>query len=117
MSSAKYIKVYSDLMNSAQRKIMGELYMKGINRDGHSWNTYGDIEDAVAELLLAQKPNIGMLDGKESADATIININTWEWGINSHYKIDQQCGAALVQEYTRLKAENKALKEKLNEKL
>ena len=117
MSSTKYIKVHQFYMNSAQRKIMGELYMKGINHDGHSWNTYKDIEDAVAELLLSQVPNTGMLNCRDSADATIININTWDWDVSSHYEIDQQCGAALVHEYTRLKAENKALKEKLNEKL
>lgn len=32
---------------------MANLYMKGINRDGHSWNTYGDIEDAVADLYFS----------------------------------------------------------------
>ena len=50
MSSVKYQKAY-DGMTEKQRQIMANLYMKGINRDGHSWNTYGDIEEAVADLF------------------------------------------------------------------
>ena len=50
MSSIKYQKAY-DRMTEKQKQIMANLYMKGINHDGHSWNTYGDIEDAVADLL------------------------------------------------------------------
>jgi hypothetical protein len=50
MSSVKYQKAY-DRMTEEQKQIMANLYMKGINHDGHSWNTYGDIEDAVADLL------------------------------------------------------------------
>ena len=50
MSSVKYQKAY-DRMTEKQKQIMANLYMKGINHDCHSWNTYGDIEDAVADLL------------------------------------------------------------------
>jgi hypothetical protein len=50
MSSVKYQKAY-DRMTEKQKQIMANLYLKGINHDGHSWNTYGDIEDAVADLL------------------------------------------------------------------
>lgn len=50
MSSVKYQKAY-DRMTEKQKQIMANLYMKGINHDGHSWNTYSDIEDAVADLL------------------------------------------------------------------
>ena len=50
MSSVKYQKAY-DGMTEKQKQIMANLYMKGINHDGHSWNTYGDIEEAVADLL------------------------------------------------------------------
>ena len=50
MSSVKYQRIY-DRMTEIQKQIMADLYMKGINHDGHSWNTYGDIEDAVADLL------------------------------------------------------------------
>lgn len=52
MSSVKYQKAY-DGMTEKQRQIMANLYMKGINHDGHSWNTYGDIEDAVADLYFS----------------------------------------------------------------
>lgn len=50
MSSIKYQRAY-DRMSEKQKQIMADLYLKGINRDGHSWCTYGDIEDAVADLL------------------------------------------------------------------
>lgn len=50
MSSVKYQRIY-DRMTEIQKQIMADLHMKGINHDGHSWNTYGDIEDAVADLL------------------------------------------------------------------
>ena len=50
MSSVKYQSVY-DMMTERQKQIMAALYMRGINHSGHSWNTYGDIEDAVADLL------------------------------------------------------------------
>ena len=50
MSSIKYQIAY-DRMTEKQKQIMADLYMKGINHDGHSWNTYGDIEDAVADIL------------------------------------------------------------------
>lgn len=52
MSSEKYIKTE---MSEKQRKVMINLYLKGINHDGHSWNTFGDIEDAVADLLRLER--------------------------------------------------------------
>lgn len=52
MSSEKYIKTE---MSEKQRKVMTNLYLKGINHDGHSWNTFGDIEDAVADLLRLER--------------------------------------------------------------
>ena len=54
MSSVKYQKA-NDRMTEKQKQIMANLYMKGINHDGHSCNTYGDIEDAVADLLKLTK--------------------------------------------------------------
>jgi len=48
MSSKKYIETQ---MSDRQHNIMWELFMKGINRDGRSWVTFGDVEDAVADLL------------------------------------------------------------------
>ena len=52
MSSEKYIKTE---MSEKQRKVMVNLYLKGINHDGHSWNTFSDIEDAVADLLRLER--------------------------------------------------------------
>lgn len=109
MSSERYLKIYES-MNDRQKKIMNDLYMKGINNDGHSWNTYGDIEEAVAGLLEAEKPNVGMLTPEESADATILNMREWEYEINGKYPVDKQSGIALFTEYVRLKTENKELK-------
>lgn len=112
MSSEKYQDAYKG-MNEKQKLIMYDLFMKGYNHDGHSWNTYGDIEDAVADLLEAGKPNVGMLTPTESADASILNIHDWEFEINGKYPVDEQNGKALVAEYTRLKAENEELKKRI----
>lgn len=109
MSSEKYQNAF-EKMNERQRQIMGELYMRGLNRDGHSWNTYGDIEDTVADLLEAGRPNVGMLTQDESADATILNIQNWDYEVNGKYQIDKESGMALFAEYMRLKEKNKELK-------
>ena len=65
MSSVKYQRIY-DRMTEIQKQIMADLYMKGINHDGHSWNTYGDIEDAVADLLknACERERGGVNNGK-----------------------------------------------------
>jgi hypothetical protein len=110
MSSEKYINARSKLMNDKQCQIMMQLFMKGINHDGHSWNKFGDIEDAVADIVAAGKIDTGMLNPKESADATILNLSNWDYEINGSFSIDAQVGAALVAEYTKLKMENDHLK-------
>lgn len=112
MSSEKYINASKNLMNEKQRKIMANLYMKGDNHDGHSWNTFSDIEDAVAEILEAGQ-YIGMLTKEESADATILNIQGWDYEVNGKYPIDEQNGRALFEEYVRLKTENEDLKKRI----
>lgn len=33
------------------RMAITNLYMAGINHDGHSWNTFGDIEDCLAVVI------------------------------------------------------------------
>ena len=50
MSSKAYREAYQ-LMTEKQKDIMHELYMKGVNHDGHSWCTFTDIEDAVAGII------------------------------------------------------------------
>ena len=54
MSTKHYREIY-DTLTDKQKDILWDLYMKGINHDGHSWHTYTDIEIAVAELLEAER--------------------------------------------------------------
>ena len=46
----EYHTVY-DRMDDDQKKAMWELYMTGVNYDGHSWVTYKAVQDCVAKLL------------------------------------------------------------------
>lgn len=55
MSSKAYQEVYPS-MTEKQRDIMHDLWMKAENHDGHAWNMYCDIEDAVAGILNEQMP-------------------------------------------------------------
>lgn len=51
MSSKEYINVFEKYMNDSQRDAMSDLYMKGVNHDGHVWVTYSDVEEFVVELF------------------------------------------------------------------
>lgn len=55
MSSKAYQEVYP-LMTEKQRDIMHNLWMKAVSHDGHMWNMYCDIEDAVAGILKEKIP-------------------------------------------------------------
>lgn len=55
MSSQKFIDVYDNHLSDKQKNAMQDLWMKGVNHDGHVWVTYGDVEDAVAEIVLSMK--------------------------------------------------------------
>lgn len=48
----QYSEIYDDLPEEA-KDAMYELYMKGINHDGHSWVTFGQVETAVGKLVKA----------------------------------------------------------------
>ena len=50
MSCKEYIQCY-EKMTRRQKDAMFDLYIKGINYDGHVWVTFGDVEYAVAMLL------------------------------------------------------------------
>lgn len=50
MSAKEYQEVYP-YMTEEEKNLMYELWMKGINRDGHAWVTYGDVERAVGLIL------------------------------------------------------------------
>lgn len=50
MSAKEYIDVY-DKMTDYEKDLMYDLYMTGINHDGHSWVTYGDVEKTVGLII------------------------------------------------------------------
>lgn len=50
MSSKEYIDIHNNF-NEAQEEAMFDLYMKGINHDGHVWVTFGDVEETVVKLF------------------------------------------------------------------
>lgn len=52
MSTKKYIEA-SVAMNRQQHEAMLRLYDKGTNHDGHTWVTFSDVEDAVADIIMA----------------------------------------------------------------
>lgn len=54
MSTKKYRKAYPR-MTDAQKDAMYALFMKGTNHDGHTWVTFSDVEDAVADIIMAQR--------------------------------------------------------------
>lgn len=53
MSCEEYVKAYK-LMTDEERNLMNDLYMTGVNRDGHSWVTYGDVEKVVSKIILGR---------------------------------------------------------------
>lgn len=54
MSTKAYREAY-EYMTDKQKEAMYTLYQNCINHDGHSWATFTDIENAVAEIVMAQK--------------------------------------------------------------
>lgn len=50
MSSKLYQKIHHN-MSSSQQKAMHDLYMSGTNWDGHSWVTWGAVEETVAVIM------------------------------------------------------------------
>lgn len=57
MSAKEYVEVYP-LMTDTEKKLMNDLYMTGINRDGHSWVTYGDVERVVGLMNYHHLPEV-----------------------------------------------------------
>lgn len=41
-------------MAEEEKQMMHDLYMGGINHDGHSWVTYGDVERVVGKIILGR---------------------------------------------------------------
>ena len=54
MSDSLYRSIYNT-MTEEQHNVMYDLYMIGRNFDSHSWNTFTDIEHAVAQILILER--------------------------------------------------------------
>ena len=54
MSDYLYRNIYNT-MTDEQQDVMYDLYMKGVSHDSHSWNTFTDIEHAVAQILILER--------------------------------------------------------------
>lgn len=50
MSAKEYQEVYPH-MTFEEQKLMYDLWMGGVNHDGHTWVTYGDVERVVGLIL------------------------------------------------------------------
>ena len=50
MSAKEYQEAYPH-MTDKEKKLMYDLFMSGINHDGHSWVTYGDVEKVVGQII------------------------------------------------------------------
>lgn len=57
MSDKEYAEVYDKKLTDRQREILHDLYMSGVNHDGHTWVMYKDVERAVVALFNVK--NIG----------------------------------------------------------
>lgn len=70
MSAKEFIEVYP-LMTDTEKELMYDLFMKGINHDGHTWVTYGDVERVVGLIIKGRiADNLAFADksGMEFAD-------------------------------------------------
>lgn len=72
MSSKKYQEAFPK-MTDRQHMIMWDLFEKSVNHDGHAWNTFGDVEDAVADLIddVDVNKNIKVAEVRIVADQTL----------------------------------------------
>ena len=70
MSCKLFIDTY-DTLNDEQKEILYNLYMTGINQDGHSWVTYGDVEEAVAKMIIAERKKNGGVDNETVSKETV----------------------------------------------
>ncbi len=54
MSARELIEAWP-MMTEEEKNLMHDLYMTGVNRDGHSWVTYGDVERVVGQIILGRE--------------------------------------------------------------
>lgn len=64
MSDKLYQEAY-EKFNDKQKDTMYDLYMTGINHDGHSWVTYGDVEKSVA-IVAEEAYEMGIADSSKA---------------------------------------------------
>lgn len=50
MSAKEYQEAYQ-FMTDKEKELMYDLFMSGINHDGHAWVTYGDVEKVVGQII------------------------------------------------------------------
>lgn len=53
MSAKEYREAFN-YMTDEEHELMENLYMSGINWDGHTWVTYGDVEKVVGKIILGR---------------------------------------------------------------
>jgi len=53
MSAKEYREAWK-YMTDKEKELMSDLYMAGVNHDGHSWVTYGDVERVVGTIILGR---------------------------------------------------------------
>jgi hypothetical protein len=56
MSAKEYREVYP-LMTEEEKKLMYELFMSGVNNDGHSWVAFGEVERVVGLIIQGRVRN------------------------------------------------------------
>ena len=52
--SAKIYQEAWEHMSEKEKDLLGDLWDKAINWDGHSWVTYGDIERVVGTIIMGR---------------------------------------------------------------
>lgn len=53
MSAKEYREAFNH-MTDEEHELMWDLFMSGINWDGHTWVTYGDVEKVVGQIILGR---------------------------------------------------------------
>lgn len=76
MSDKLYQEAY-EKFNDKQKDTMYDLYMTGINHDGHSWVTYGDVERSVA-IVTEEAYQQGYNDAIEEIRESITNNGAYQ---------------------------------------
>lgn len=95
MSCKKFIDIY-DTLTGEQKEILFNLYMTGENHDGHSWVTYGNVEEAVAKLIIAERKTGKWIEERTYMECPICH-DVWHYEKNQteRFKYCPQCGAKM----------------------